>query len=322
MAITSWTSEGMTWPPTAGFRLYNPLEAIRLAVNERATVTSGVSTVGTFGFSAGYSPRDLMDDIQTAMSGLISADKWVKYTDSSGNWDGQTDVPRYDEASLLSAIGAGSRLPVPDPGYRPNDWIYQQYLLLNKLRWSYDESSVTTSAFSANGDTGEYIASDAVWATALAAYGSASPAAGGSYYPHVGSSWEVSRSLFFAHRAEDRIRVKASHSAANIPSMDYYPRAGNPPFVGSLTTALTQDYNDLGEGYTTGYLYLMSTSAPARTVSGGNAYYLTQTIAPGGTPVEPDSASGVDTAEGYQLKDGIAVYKWDIAATGQFAFID
>jgi len=76
---------------------------------------------------------------QTAITGIIP--KWVDHTQYSGDYSGRPyngadTIPLWSVASMLTAIGAPSRLAAPTSGQIPRAaWAYQQYLILNKLRW-------------------------------------------------------------------------------------------------------------------------------------------------------------------------------------------
>lgn len=135
MAITAWTSEGMSWDwHMHGAPLYPYLEALRLALIERAE------------FREVEVPEALTEIVRTApldaawfaaFQDLITAiiPKYLNHTIGT-NFDNFQSFSDWDETTILAAIGAASRLEAPSP--RPHDvgadWVLQQYKLINMLR--------------------------------------------------------------------------------------------------------------------------------------------------------------------------------------------
>ena len=71
---------------------------------------------------------------QSEISTLIPL--YVNHTDSGGNWDGQTTIPMWTEAAILTAIGDASRLPAPTDPLICAAWLNQQRKIINLLRWT------------------------------------------------------------------------------------------------------------------------------------------------------------------------------------------
>jgi hypothetical protein len=167
-----WSSiDALTLKP-----LYSCCEAIRLAIRE-GQLAAGMSL--TLGYD--LHPRSIasvFQDIQTAISGLIPY--FVDHTDGAGDWDG---VPQYDyapswtEAGLLAAIEAPSRLSMAIMG-SPEEWIYQQYQILNMLRWVKKSLSISNSQFKIGRSDYLYDTRDAAYEAALVEFESASWEAG------------------------------------------------------------------------------------------------------------------------------------------------
>ena len=61
--------------------------------------------------------------------------KFVNHTNNSGSWDNQATIPNWTEATIITAIGDGSRLSAPTDPLISAPWLYQQYKMLNLLRW-------------------------------------------------------------------------------------------------------------------------------------------------------------------------------------------
>lgn len=62
---------------------------------------------------------------------------FANHTDSGGDWSNATAIPAWDEATMLAAIGDSIRIPYPQTLYEVTaEWVYQQYKILNKLRWT------------------------------------------------------------------------------------------------------------------------------------------------------------------------------------------
>jgi len=147
MAITSWTSEGMVWDTLENKRLYPYIEAIRLALIERATVAGvALSSVLTTPIASGVIPKAADGGsfgtlFQAAVTNLIGY--FINQTDNGGNWTNVPStsstaniIPDWTEADILTSIGAASRLGVGGDKLFSKEWILQQYQILNKLVWT------------------------------------------------------------------------------------------------------------------------------------------------------------------------------------------
>lgn len=140
MPITSWTSEDMDWSDADSIRLQsvaNIFEAIRLAVRERQ-LAAGLTPSGHFveSYDLHLLPaKTFADAVQSAITDLIP--RYVNHADSGGDWDGlplASFAPAWTAAGLLDAIEAETRL-APDNLSSIGAWAFQQYQILNMLRW-------------------------------------------------------------------------------------------------------------------------------------------------------------------------------------------
>lgn len=80
-------------------------------------------------------PPDWFTVFQSTMTTLIYM--YVNHADNNGNWSGQSTIPEYTPTTMLAAIGDSVRLPAPSAVSHRGcaAWCYQQYKMLNKMRW-------------------------------------------------------------------------------------------------------------------------------------------------------------------------------------------
>jgi len=214
MAIESWSSEGMDWSSESSLSvssLYNACEAVRLAVAERQRALSSLVSGSIFASGGSVrlmTPWNFASQVQSAVSALIPL--FANHEDNGGDWNGIKDVwwnnqnlaPAWTEAGVLESLGDESRLAPSRLGeIRP--WLWQQYRILNKLRWIKAGTSAIRSQKSGEGGS---------WAKALSAYDS--------------NSWlAISSEAQASHKAtEDLVmgycwidRTRSSCSAVSCP---------------------------------------------------------------------------------------------------------
>lgn len=140
-APTEWTYDGqLDWSSADSLRLAPVglvLQTIIEAIKERYAAV-GVSPPALL--SAEFNPiialkGGYIDAIQAAITYLMTCD-FVKHTDSGGDWTGQTQILVWTEADMLAAIGAEERIVLYPLSVLSAEWCYQQYLMLNLLRWT------------------------------------------------------------------------------------------------------------------------------------------------------------------------------------------
>lgn len=107
------------------------LTQLRAALAERASVVTGAPTLPAAPASGELPPVAWYTTYQSAVTSLIT--KYTDHTKHSGDYSGQTSIPAWSEANILTAIGA-SRI-TPASGTLRAAWAYQQYQILNLLRW-------------------------------------------------------------------------------------------------------------------------------------------------------------------------------------------
>lgn len=142
MAIDSWTSEGMDWSSPDALRmkpLYPYLEAIRLAIIERKKAL-GQSLIGIF--AENYEIRLnsfklIVNDIQNEINVFCNVFHIINYYNSLTE---QYEIANGVNA-FLNSISAEKRIIPSELSLFP-EWIYQQYLLLNKMENIMIRSSI------------------------------------------------------------------------------------------------------------------------------------------------------------------------------------
>lgn len=113
----------------------NCLVQLRAALAERASVVASPPTLPGVPASGPLPGAAWFSAFQSAVTALFA--KYADHTQYSGDYSGQATIPVWSEANMLSAISAGSRIAAPTSGKLRAAWAYQQYLMLNKLRWAY-----------------------------------------------------------------------------------------------------------------------------------------------------------------------------------------
>jgi len=73
-------------------------------------------------------------------------DFYANHTDSGGDWTGKTVVTdvgkKWNETDMLTAIGDASRISAPKDAMLSASWMFQQYKMINMLRWVREAGSM------------------------------------------------------------------------------------------------------------------------------------------------------------------------------------
>lgn len=125
-----------TWSAVADVRntlLYPRYEMIRRAIAERcAAAGESVPVPLQTAITAGtIITEDFKNAVQSIVGTLIPL--YVNQTASGGDYTGLSAIPMWTEADILTSIGAAERVAVTN--WHSAEWLYQQYLILNKLLW-------------------------------------------------------------------------------------------------------------------------------------------------------------------------------------------
>ncbi|MFA5321374.1 MAG: hypothetical protein WC373_01765 [Smithella sp.] len=150
MSYANWGDSGIDWTSCKLCSLWSAIESIRLALAERASTVAYTlpillqTELTKFSFLSSFNEleKGITELIQMAMSDLII--RFVNHTDSSGDWNGQADIPLWTEADILTAIGASERLSVTRLSSF-SAWIKQQYDIINLLKWVWKNLSFQDS---------------------------------------------------------------------------------------------------------------------------------------------------------------------------------
>ncbi len=166
-APTEWTYDGqLDWSSADSLRLAPSGLVFRViieAVKERyAAIGISAPALFTTDFNPLAPAKTYIDAIQAAVTDLLS--RYVNHADHSGDWTGQTQIPAWTEAAMLTAIEAEERFILYPLSVLSAEWCFQQYQILNLLRWQYveypevDASNSVTEEHGASGDRAGAIA--------------------------------------------------------------------------------------------------------------------------------------------------------------------
>ncbi len=152
-APTEWTYGGqLDWTSADALRLAPTGMAMRCIVEdlkEKAAVTS--YTLPSL-LSADWNPLNIPCDFASAIQSAVTAlmALFVNHTDAGGDWSGLSDAndiaPAWTEADILAALGVESRI-IPQRLGLLREWVYQQYQILNLLRWVKSNSRLSVLGY-------------------------------------------------------------------------------------------------------------------------------------------------------------------------------
>jgi hypothetical protein len=133
---TSWTSTGLDWTapdPMWPLELLNPclIEAI---LEKRAGTGTPLLSAPSNPLRPNFDYVTLMD---SAVSTLIPL--FVNHllpTATPGNYNGQTTIPNWTEATILAAIGDSVRI-IPTHLGTLSSWYFQTRKILDMMRWPF-----------------------------------------------------------------------------------------------------------------------------------------------------------------------------------------
>lgn len=100
-------------------------------------------------------PNPWFSAFQTAMTALLT-NRYYNHQTNGGNYAGLTtrySLPVWTEADMLTAIGASSRIPAPSSGKLVREWAWQQYKILNLLRWVRTDIAAGVDVYERRGNT-------------------------------------------------------------------------------------------------------------------------------------------------------------------------
>jgi hypothetical protein len=200
---TNWAStQAVEKNPT------NCLIQLRAALAERASVVASPPTLPGVPASGLLPGTAWFTAFQSAVTSLIP--KYANHQTSGGNYTGLTAIPVWSESNMLTAISAASRISAPGASKLTAAWAYQQFQMLNKLRWTNDAKTISAIEIGSKWITGV-----TGWASAVAAFNAASFAWSGGT-PVAGHYNSANSATTFSIR---RLDHKASVKSLTLPAI-------------------------------------------------------------------------------------------------------
>lgn len=158
---TEWTYGGLLdWSSKDKLRLAPAglaLRCIRCALNERLGLDYDHYTLTPLN-SIYSAVSSIASDMQSALYYYWYEEKRIAWADyrTRSSWAGATDIsnvaPRFTDAALLDAIGDEALIAAPGRlSPLTVDWIYQQYKLLNAMRYGDLEKDQSINAYVVSG---------------------------------------------------------------------------------------------------------------------------------------------------------------------------
>jgi len=140
-APTEWTYGGkLDWSSADSLKLAPEGMVIRCIVETLKEKAAAANYTLPEILSADWNPLNVPYDVATAIQTAVTAlvPLFCNHTDNAGDWSGLSDAsavaPVWTEAAILAALGTESRL-VPARLGLSREWVFQQYQILNMLRW-------------------------------------------------------------------------------------------------------------------------------------------------------------------------------------------
>jgi hypothetical protein len=249
-----------------------------------------------------------------ALEGGGAYGKWVEYTDSGGDWEGDAinELPTWD--NLADILGEAVITPVR--GELSREWAHQRYRALDKMRWYATEEGAFEDVLTSYSKVES--GNDVSWADAVSNFNGASYSSGsgngyiGNHYglhtyDGIDERWEIYRAY---------ADVDLSGIATNISHrLTWYKYAEK---ASTNLTANNNAYVDPDDGATENTLHKEYTSSIATTATrtgiilGSNSGNNAQS--------EPSKPSGVgaddSNANGYEYADTGSIYfmLWELNA--------
>ena len=120
------------WEEYKGSNMLLYLASINLdaALSEREQAIGYYPTRPHYATTIG---NDFFKKFQRSIDYVIP--RYVNHTIQDGDFSGLTEFPMWTEADILEAISDEERLPIPNEPMMSAKWCYQQYKIINVLRW-------------------------------------------------------------------------------------------------------------------------------------------------------------------------------------------
>jgi len=303
----------------------NALNQIRNCLNERAnTSTFAITIPAALGINT-LPTESWFDEFQLAMTVLFT--RFADHTQAvGGSYNGQASVPQWTEANITALCDVTARLPAPDYKTIPTNWIWQQYQMLNLLRWARMVGG-NVSAWNREYRVGTDSASFANAATAYnaAAWVSTNPINDIGFDDRQWCAlayWSNSGPTPYRVR-RNRVQPQMDTNNTLTKDVDFYYGIGNPGGAGGGIT-YGSFFNANGESVTVNTMYedtpAALTGTAVQTIQAGTPFTGNNTT-PGYTNAVAHAVNPVN--EGWKIGQSptfTAVVKYDV--TNGFTFKD
>gem|GEM_PF-3347097 len=332
MAVTPLAWTDMAWSDLRG-RLPAPaLEALRLALIERAEAAGEqVPDLLLPALEPGQVPLAAWAEAVDMLAGQLIP-RFVNHHDSGGNWDGLPEcAPLWTEPELLAASGVPERLTCTKHGLLRAAWGQQYHDILNQLRWTRASAEIPAGSFERGQDrtSGSPSVWRPTWLEVLPSRDWQNPGEVTGGLDTRPLSWafgtyHYSNKEYAGARYRYRARFHASGLAPTLAhAADLYLMARTfTPWLGFAVN----EFDDNGEGWAEDQWQLHQTFAAAAMPERVSGWVGQNPVnnPPGVWPVEPPhELAGFGqsyTGRGFVVDQGCWVLRWDVV--GGFLFID
>jgi hypothetical protein len=164
------------------------------------------------------------------MTALIP--KFVNHADNDGDWSGQTSIPLWDAAAMIALCDVTTRINAPANSIKAAAWCYQQYQMLNLMRWIKHQLVNYNTSQARSGMSGNY-------ADALTAYNAASWATNNvsnltsTYTTNLGSPPGTFKQIFNRRKSFTITGVSIGFQAA----IDFYLMLSKPTTLSEYSSS-------------------------------------------------------------------------------------
>ena len=309
--MAGWNITDVDWTSADTLRnrpLYQPVHDIIEAMQERVVVAA----VGTSPTSIAKGSHVLIEYTNVGTGQLISQiDRNIDlfftnsiFTNNSGNWDGQSLIPMWSEATMETAIGSTRPDKIRKGDPISAAWLWWMKECLDRMVWTkktptYESASKEYKQVDRDYATGSY-----TWA---AAWTDASGAWPGTWTGLVAAhpNWMSVYKYMTSSKKNvsmDRARGKLETTVNTTykSAIDWY----------LYVTKYTGDFDDESQGFTENAFTRFQQQAAAQTAARKSDYPSSLT----GLPPEPDdpTVTGVENRLSWLLNTPTAIVKWDV----------
>jgi len=223
-------------------------------------------------------------------------------TATPGNYNGETTIPTFTEATALAAVGDSIRLPIPNDHLNAAAWNFQTKKILNLLRWAKENIFVGGHYYGKNGSSPD-------WNTAVSAINAAAWTTDGIkprhynfYSPNQGENYEIIRNKY------EKTITNSSGFNSIIDAYCLFGRAYDD--IGDQEIFYSADYPDA--------IYNKLSKTESLTINNSASADLKIGDFTNNTTLQPNGTTILSYS--WAISDGIIVKKFD--APGGFGYLD